>query len=46
MKYIKPLYECENIEAGDIILASVVVELENGAALTEISKSKAKEKRK
>ena len=39
MRYIKPNYETEVIEANDIILASV--DLGNGAILTQIDESTA-----
>ena len=37
MRYIKPNYETEVIEANDIILASI--DLGNGAILTQIDES-------
>ena len=39
MRYIKPNYETEVIEASDIILASI--DLGNGATLTQIDESTA-----
>ena len=39
MRYIKPNYETEVIEANDIILASI--DLGNGATLTQIDESTA-----
>ena len=39
MRYIKPNYEKEVIEANDIILASI--DLGNGATLTQIDESTA-----
>ena len=39
MRYIKPNYETEVIEANDIILASI--DLGNGAILTQIDESTA-----
>ena len=39
MRYIKPNYETEVIEASDIILASI--DLGNGAILTQIDESTA-----
>ena len=39
MRYIKPNYETEVIEASDIILASI--DLGNGAILTQIDDSTA-----
>ena len=39
MRYIKPNYEAEIIDANDIILASI--DLGNGATLTQIDESTA-----
>ncbi len=42
MKYVSPKYLNEAIESNDIILLSSVVDLGNGAKLTQVDESHAK----